>query len=534
MQVMTFFHTQRYPVYIVLMWILAFVLVYPVGEFAVNDDWAYAKNVHNLVVNGKFVVDEWPAMNLISQTLYGSIAAGIFGFSFTVLRIAIFLLSVCSSLYLFQLVKKLSGHNAFTAFAFTTAFVFNAMYMHLSMTYMTDVFFISMLIFAFHALVNYHAQARLSSYIWFCIWCVVAMLCRQQGLVFALLIVPAVFGQKKPVWQKFVLAVLPVFLCWLASDKYRHHLVANHIGHNIQQMHHLIDYLKQAPIDKHILQGADVLLVVGGFLLPLSLYLLLNYRSHFQRKDIVLLAITTLVVVLCTLPAYGMYPMGNVSEMLEIGPRVLKGASEVIAGETAIVLRKLYYFCAVGSLGVLLFFIFRKQATVTVLNGNWFNRAVYLLVALAYLLFIAVSNAYFDRYALPLILLLLLFIVPVQAVSSHPVKITITAVVSVTFLLGVIENLDYFNWQKKRAEAINYIYSKGASPDEIDGGFEYNGWVKKNNIYPSDTTKSWWWVVEDHYIVSAKPVEGTRAETTFVFRRYLPAQNDTLFVLKRK
>jgi hypothetical protein len=513
------------------MWVLAFAVVYPVGEFAVNDDWAYAKNVHNLVVNGKFVVDEWPAMNLISQTLYGSLAAGVFGFSFTVLRMAIFFLSVSSSLSLFKLAKKLSGDNAFVAFVFTAAYVFNTMYMHLSMTYMTDVFFVSMLIFAFNALVSYHERLQFSSYVWFCIWCVLAMLCRQQGLLFALLIVPAVVAQKKPLWQKLLAALIPVFLCWLAGDKYRHHLVANHVRHNIQQVHHLVDYLEQAPIGKHIVQGADMLLVLGGFFLPLSLFLLLTYCKRFQRKDIVLLTITTVVAIVCTIPAYGLYPMGNVSEMLEIGPRVLKGASEVIAGDIAVWLRKFYYFGALGSLSVRLFFIFKKQAVPTVLNSTMLSKGFYLLVALSYFLFIAVSNAYFDRYALPLILLLLLFVIPVQIASSSTVNITIAAAVFVTFLLGVIENLDYFNWQKKRAEAITYIYNKGALSEEIDGGFEFNGWVKKNNIYPSDTTKSWWWVVNDKYIVSAKAVEGTQIDTTFVYRRYLPFVNDTVFVL---
>lgn len=32
------FNTYRYQVYISLMWILVFAIVFPVGEFAVNDD----------------------------------------------------------------------------------------------------------------------------------------------------------------------------------------------------------------------------------------------------------------------------------------------------------------------------------------------------------------------------------------------------------------------------------------------------------------------------------------------------------------
>ncbi len=60
------------------MWIIGFFVVFPIGEFPVNDDWAYSKNVYNLVVNKQFVVDEWPAMNLISQTMYGSLFVAVY------------------------------------------------------------------------------------------------------------------------------------------------------------------------------------------------------------------------------------------------------------------------------------------------------------------------------------------------------------------------------------------------------------------------------------------------------------------------
>ena len=406
--------------------------------------------------------------------------------------------------------------------------------MHLSMTYMTDVFFISILIFALNALVNYNSNANFRSYLWFCFWCVIAMLCRQQALIFGLLIAPGVLKQHKKFLLKLVLVALPVFLCWLASDKYRHHLVANHIGHNIQQMHHLKDYLKDAPIDNHILQFADGLLVLGGFVFPISMFLFLQFIKQVNRKDLIILAITTIATLVFTIKAFGIYPIGNISEMFEIGPRAIKSGGEIITGEWAKKLHILNYVLAAVSLNLMLFFTLKKAKENTVLFTNRTAKIIYFLVALIYLLFVAVSKAYFDRYVLPLFLLVLLLAVPNNADIKRTTKIITVSVLFLIYASSLIQNLDYFNWQKKRAEAINYLYSKGANHNEIDGGFEFNGWVKKNNIYPSDPTKSWWWVVDDKYMVSAKAINGTSVDTAFIYQHYIPFQKDTVFVLSRK
>jgi len=155
------------------------------------------------------------------------------------------------------------------------------------------------------------------------------------------------------------------------------------------------------------------------------------------------------------------------------------------------------------------------------------------MVILIYFLFVSVSNAYFDRYAIPLILLLLLFLVPIEVKNTLGLQFVFAGFFIVLFSFSVVENLDYFNWQKKRFEAIYYLHEKGASDFEIDGGFEFNGWVKKNSAYPTDVKKSWWWVVDDKFIVCAKPISEMHLDTLFVFQRYLPFEMDTIYVYSR-
>lgn len=526
-------NNYRYEVYLLLLWIIAFVVILPIGEFAINDDWAYAKNVYKLTVNGKFTVDEWPAMNLISQTFYGFMTTSLFGFSLTTLRVSIFSLSICSSLFLFRLLKHLSGNNKFVAFVFTASFVFNPIYMHLSMTYMTEVFFISMLIFALNSLVNYRMHSKLSSYIWFCFWCIAAMLCRQQALLFGALIIPFVINQNMAIWKKFLMSILPIYLCWKLSEMYRDILSSKNISHNIQRIDDLTNYLKNASIEKHILQASDILLLLGGTLLPISIFLMLSHIKLFRRKNALWFLIASLIAIFSTVSAFGIYPIGNISKLFEIGPRLIKGASERFNGDSYRLLHQLFYFVSVSSLSIVILFIIKKRTLDARQPKKTIEKAVYLIIAFSYLTFGALNNAYFDRYSLPLFLTMLLVLVPQNFTESLTSKLITTILVLIIFTLGLVENLDYFNWQKQRAKAIQHLYKIGVSANEIDGGFEFNGWTKENNIYPSDPSKSWWWVVDDKFIISANPLYNTHLKKYFVYQRYLPFEQDTVFLLEK-
>lgn len=523
-----------YQICIALMWTLAFLIIYPIGEFAINDDWAYTKNVYNLAVNKTFFVDEWPAMNLISQTLFGTLTTSIFGFSFTALRISVFLLSFCSSLYLFKIIWKLANQNNFVAFVFTAAFSFNAIYMHLSFTFMTDVFFISMLIFAINSLINYNSHGKLISYFFFCFWCIIAMLCRQQALIFGLLIIAGVLKWERNNFKRIIMSLLPAFICWLVSDKYRHYLTAYNIRNNIQQIKHLKEYLKDASIDKHFLQGADELLVVGWVVFPICLFLLFCYKSKFTIRDFWVFVIAVVASIVSTIKAFGIYPIGNISNLFEIGPKVIKASSKEISGDLEHLLKILHYLISILSLALVFFFCSQKLKQNSLLVRDKFARVIYVGVSCAYFLFVAISSAYFDRYAAPLIFLIILFIVPTYKIElKRSIKLIVVSFILAVFLFSTIENLDYFNWQKQRLKAICYIHSNGISDEQIDGGFEFNGWVKKDNAYPTDKTLSWWWVVKDNYIVSAKQIAGTTVDSFFVYQRYIPFRKDTIYVLNK-
>ncbi len=78
-----------------LSWLFAIlVLVAPVGDFPLNDDWQYARAVKRLVETHQLVIDTPVAPSLVGQVYVGALLCALFGFSHTLLRLSTLLLGV--------------------------------------------------------------------------------------------------------------------------------------------------------------------------------------------------------------------------------------------------------------------------------------------------------------------------------------------------------------------------------------------------------------------------------------------------------
>src|SRR5438477_7741425 len=80
---------ERFPLLTILgFFAFACLLVSPLRDVPVNDDWAYAWSVENLLKTGHLAVLDWSAHYPILATLWGSLFSLFFGFSFGVLRLS--------------------------------------------------------------------------------------------------------------------------------------------------------------------------------------------------------------------------------------------------------------------------------------------------------------------------------------------------------------------------------------------------------------------------------------------------------------
>src|SRR5438874_7777989 len=85
---------------------LILLLVSPVRDFPVQDDWAYAQIVQS-ILRGQPHLSDFLAPTLIVHVYWGAFWCAIFGFSFTVLNFANAIMSVLGALVLYALLREL-------------------------------------------------------------------------------------------------------------------------------------------------------------------------------------------------------------------------------------------------------------------------------------------------------------------------------------------------------------------------------------------------------------------------------------------
>lgn len=118
--------------------LLAFLVVWPFGEYAILDDWAFAKSLEHLHFEGKLVVLDWNPMTLIGHLVWGVLFTKLFGFSFIVTKISTFVAGVV----LVLCVKTFVTHHGLrpsVALLAGLALLLNPLFLAHIFMYMTDV-----------------------------------------------------------------------------------------------------------------------------------------------------------------------------------------------------------------------------------------------------------------------------------------------------------------------------------------------------------------------------------------------------------
>jgi hypothetical protein len=114
------------------------VLIRPVGDFPLNDDWSYGKIVRTLVETGRLEYTPWVSMALLTQILWGALFCLPFGFSHTALRFSTLTLGLAGVLGTYALLRECRMRRS-TAFLGALTVAVNPVYFNLAATFMTDV-----------------------------------------------------------------------------------------------------------------------------------------------------------------------------------------------------------------------------------------------------------------------------------------------------------------------------------------------------------------------------------------------------------
>jgi hypothetical protein len=118
--------------------LVAFLGIWPVGEYAVEDDWAYAQSLYLLRHEGMVRILDWNPMTLVTHLAWGVLFTLPGGFSFTASKLSVVVLLWLGGLLLLNVLRHLEVPEG-TATLVTLAMVLHPIHLFQGFLYGTDV-----------------------------------------------------------------------------------------------------------------------------------------------------------------------------------------------------------------------------------------------------------------------------------------------------------------------------------------------------------------------------------------------------------
>lgn len=520
-------------------WILVLLIINPVGNYPINDDWAYAQIVKRFVETGVYDLGFWPGMTLFTHIMWGSLFCKIFGFSFTVLRIATLCMAFLGSAVFLIMIRDLIGKDSWSRKVALGTLMFNPFFLLLSFSYMTDVPFLTFVLLSLFFFKKAFEKDRYRDWGLALLFSIVAILTRQLALILPL-IFSGVLVLKFRDRKHIILAVSMVVLGFGSLYGYTSFMEATvGLPPPFGRPESLLGRLNFSFITGQIHHRGGVHLFYSSFFL-IPFIALLNFSFKRPKRDFFLLAIA---VGYFFFFSWHMIPIGNLFFITGFGPitlvdversftlaeRVSRSVWSVIIGMGLVAAIALLYYAG------------KKARRVArhweSWNGTQYWKFGVLLVVIAYSMFLLIDIHKFDRYFLP-IYPLLIFLLASKTGNRTPrtfQKILALAALLIMATFSVIATDDYHSWQQARWNALEELMvEQNIDSTLIDGGFEFNGWYETGPMNPSGKTgKSWWFVHEDEYAVAKRPFECFEVIKKFPTNTWLNPVGDSLVILKR-
>ncbi len=122
----------------VLALVLCEVVVYPLAEVGIADDWSYVRTAEVLATTGHVVYNGWSAAMLGWQLYWGALFVRVFGDSFFTLRFSVFVVAMLTTLLLFALFTRCGVRRGNAALG-TLTVVLSPLFLPLAFNFMSDV-----------------------------------------------------------------------------------------------------------------------------------------------------------------------------------------------------------------------------------------------------------------------------------------------------------------------------------------------------------------------------------------------------------
>lgn len=549
-----FDHPWAVHVLIAVLWVGAAVLVNPIGEFPLNDDWSYGRSVKEFLETGSFHIPrDWASMTLMLQLLWGALFCLPGGFSFTAVRLSTLVLGL-TGVFASQAVIREIGVDRKSAWLLAATVLVNPVYFCLSNTFMTDVPFFALSAIAALYYIRFLKQERTADYVKAILWTLLCLEVRQLAVVLAGGFAIAYLYRRRFAFRSWVRAAAPAVLCMLTLSLHQAIGTPRFGFTNLDSdpLRRMVATLLLSPFDLTgwLLDDAAVVLIyLGLFLTPLLPHVFRALLADLRSSKLFLFAFLTITALLTgfVITTQAVMPLGrNYLRNVGLGPLTLSdtyalrldrwphapGWFWAILTVLGIVIAAL--MCARWIVQLRNIFRKREQSTATIQPEI---TILFVVSALAYV-FLTSAAVVYDRY-LPFLQLtlgcgLLAALVPHQEASRRSGAGLTLLFCGLWLLFGIAGTHDYLAWNRVRWQTLNNLQiEQHISYERIDGGFEFNGFYGYVYPYQRIAGKSWWWIKDDEYRVTFGPLTGYETVQTRSFSRWLPPGTGTIYVLKR-
>lgn len=543
-------------VIIALFWGLSLFLINPIGNFPLNDDWSFGLAVKHFLEHGDFRPTDWVSMPLISNVLWGAIFCLPDGFSFTALRVSTLVLSLAGIFGSYVLIRDMHQPRWLALLA-ALLLAFNPLYYALSNTFMTDVAYTALAIFAAIFLARNLRTGRVSDLIFGTALVLAATLSRQLAIAIPLAFAVCFMARHGLRAKNVLLALLPLALAvitlllfekWLKLTGRTPELYS---AKTEEMMGLLADPKKLVfTLVKNVYVGLSYL---GLFLLPILAVqikemLAANKKRLLSVSVFSFVAITAVVSgLLLSGRAIIMPTSGNVIVKSGVGPVTLPDVFVLdfehipaLPGASWVAVTAMSMVGAFLLLSTLLFHalnLFAKLRTRSTLQANEIVGVFLLLSTAIYLAPLFIAN-FFDRYLIAVIPFCVAGLVGVSgkyplrwAGNTKAAQFVAIACLCLFSFFAIFSTRDYLTWNRVRWLALNdLLEKKQVSPQEIDGGFEFNGFY----LYQlRSAAKKRLWVHEDTYQITFGVIPGYSIFQEYNYANWLPPRQGKVLVLQK-
>jgi hypothetical protein len=535
---------------LLVVWALIIMVVNPRGEFMVNDDWAFVKCLETFRSTGTIIDTGWgppgyragPA--LLVHLLWGDLFCHILGFSLTTLRVAVLTMGILGSFGLLLLLQS-AGASPWLALLGTLTVVGNPLFLAESFTYMTDITFATLAIFALLCFFLGVKKSRTSWVIAGLVLTLGSILTRQIGVaIFVAFILtcwlhPAglALGRGKMLLLALGLVLLPwisyeVLLSRIGSSPFTQHQIILQILNIFKEKSfpHYLVFLGQGLF----CYGIYAAIFISPLLIGRLIFSLRRRDFRYLFSVFLIAAAVWEGAILTGLIQPPVNFLGNVIFNFGIGPILLKDTYILDMPRWGVISRGAYYlvvaWAALAFLAVFSRFIaygWRRLRTgfPPEVPENSFLVCLALLSMLFYLS-VVMLTPFRDRYLIPPLIFMVIWMVSEYFPAGQDARIDwkiIPGFVLVIFLgLWSTCNVhDFMEMKRSLKQTHDYVLREmRVDPCTVDGGFEFNGYYCYRNDFHPAPGLSWWWVSREDYVITLGPLPGYRVLRVFPFQRY--------------